>query len=165
MITSSGISSPIRKQIDLFDYLLPDGEDSVEIRSHLRSRDFLGEELKRAREIGSTPWDPGFLMFTIYHGAPDCLPDDKGSYIASERFFSSPLPFYFAETRACRRITSKRCVSFIARTPVLLTGSLLSRPLISRLCQSFQSEGLHPRCYSATRSLCFSDKIIKRCND
>lgn len=26
-------------------------------------------------------------MFTIYHGAPDCLPDDKGSYIAAVPFF------------------------------------------------------------------------------
>ena len=101
-------------------------------------------------------------MFTIYHGAPDCLPDDKGSCVAcAPSLLSVPLYdalFYFAETRACQRITFRCRVGFIARTPVLLTDSLLSEPLISCLCQSFQSEGLHRR---VTRQLVFATKLIK----
>lgn len=44
------------------------------------------------------------LMFTIYHRTSNCLPDDKESSSSSSSFLTS-VPFYFAETRACLRIT------------------------------------------------------------
>lgn len=74
-----------------------------------------------------------FLTFSIYHVALDCLLDDKGSWLARQphfsrldsspsiHSFSSGGSFYFAEPRACRRITFRCRVGFIAQTPVLLT--------------------------------------------
>lgn len=70
-------------------------------------------------------------MFSIYHVALDCLLGDKGSIAALPgAFFCAPPlsgprlrgSFYFAEPRACRRITFRCRVGFIARTPVLLTA-------------------------------------------
>lgn len=91
-------------------------------------------------------------MFTIYHDSPDCLPDDKGSYIAAVPFFSlarrSPAaPFYFAETRACRRITF-RCRVGLYRADTCPTYRLViiaAASYLAPLCQSFQSKGLFRR--------------------
>lgn len=91
-----------------------------------------GDELKHPLPL-SLFLSVDFLTFSIYHVALDCLLDDKGSWLARQphfsrldsspsiHSFSSGGSFYFAEPRACRRITFRCRVGFIAQTPVLLT--------------------------------------------
>jgi len=156
---SSGISNSIGKRTELFDYLLR----FLSLRDSL-ARDCAISSGKSSERKGSMHETP-ILMFTIYHGTLDCLPDDKGSCVAhTPSLLLVPLHalFYFAETCACRRITFRCRVGFIARTPVLLTGSLLSESLISCLCRSFQSEGLHRRALKPARPTCFRSRINKR---
>lgn len=95
-IASSGISNPIGKRADLFDYL-PRRESTL-IAPSVDSGDsllFLSRApdcaISSGKSSGSARRDRRFdaagippfsvLMFTIYHSTPDCLPDDKGSYI------------------------------------------------------------------------------------
>lgn len=93
---SSGISNLIGKRADLFDYL-PLDSYRFEILSREIAR-FPRGRVRRAK--GSVRrGEPPVLMFTIYHGTPDCLPDDKGSCVArAPSLLPSPLygePFLF----------------------------------------------------------------------
>lgn len=122
-----------------------------------------GSEIRQLKTDRSflRPNAPVFKCFPIYHVALDCLLDDKGS-LEPAAFFSAPLvlknlpspspsalslslsfsggSFYFAEPRACRRITFRCRVGFIARTPVLLTARYYRASLSPRFREPSRDE-------------------------
>lgn len=165
---SNGISNPIGERGERIFLTIYSNENRTLIASRYpcaRLRDFLGEEFS-ARGIDSTQRKPSVLMFIIYHGAPDCLPDDKGSYICIctyiYTFFSSRsslMPLLFCGNACVPSHNSQMSCGLYRADTCPTYRSLLSEPLISRRCQSFQSEGLHRH---ATRPTCFRDKINKR---